>query len=353
MTDGKREVDEARQELLRIDGQLLAALEKRAKVSRRIGDLREGKSQLPLTERAQISALVARASGDMPVEDLRVIFGRIYASCLALELPLVVSYVGPAGGPAYEAARERFGAGGELVAGGEVGGALSEVAKGRAEFAVIPIETLSEGLVQPSLEALLATELRIVYVVEVASDISLVSKTGNEADIEKVYATAQDHARALQYLTGKKLTVVDVKAPSVACDFAADDHGAGALVCETYGVERGLLVARRSVSDGGPERIRFAIVGQRPSGRTGDDCTACVFSVNDAPGALLGVLKVFADRGVNLKKIQSRPTPSEEWDYLFFLELSGHPTDRALVSAFEEVRQRTRFFKVLGSYPTT
>jgi chorismate mutase/prephenate dehydratase len=352
MTDGKREVDDARQELLRIDGQLLAALEKRAKLSRRIGELREGKPQLPLTERAQIAALVARASGDMPVEDLRVIFGRIYASCLALELPIVVAYAGAPGGSAYEAARSRFGSGGELIAADGIPAALAEVAAGRAEFAVIPIETHSEGLVQNSLETLLATELRIVYVVEIASDICLVSKTGNEADVERIYATAQDHAHASRYLAGKKASVVDVKSQAMACDLAAEDHGAAALCSETFGVERGLLVARRSVSDEGPDRTRFGIVGQRPSSRTGDDCTACVFSVNDAPGALLGVLKVFADRGINLKKIQSRPTPSAEWDYLFFLEVTGHPTDRPLVSAFEEIRQRARFFKVLGSYPT-
>ncbi|CAN5805601.1 prephenate dehydratase [soil metagenome] len=288
----------------------------------------------------------------MPVQDLRVIFGRIYASSLALEMPVIVAYVGPACGAAYEAARGRFGSSGQLIAAEGPSGALAEVAAGRAEFAVIPVETLAEGLVQTTLEALLATELRIVFVIEIASDLSLVSKTGNEADVEKVYATAQDHARSGRWLATKKLTIVDVKSQATACDFANDDHGAGALASETYGIERGLLVARRSVSDLGPERMRFAMVSQRPSGRTGDDSTACVFSVNDAPGALLGVLKVFADRGINLKKIQSRPAASEEWDYLFFLELSGHPTDRTLVSALEEVRQRTRFFKVLGSYPT-
>ena len=352
MTDAKREIEEAQKEFVRLDGQILAALEKRAKLSRRVAELRSGKPSLPTTERAQIAALVARASGDMPAEDLRIIFGRIYAACLALELPAAVAYVGATGGPGYEAARARFGSGAELFACENVAGALDEVAKGRAELAVIPIETLAEGLVQSTLESMLATELRIVHVIESANDVALVSKTGNESDVEKVYATAHDHAHASRWLAGRKVTVIDVKSQAAACDFAADDHGAAALASETYGIERGLLVARRSVSDSGPERTRYAVVSQRPSGRTGDDSTACVFSVNDAPGVLLGVLKVFADRGVNLKKIQSRPTPSAEWDYLFFVELSGHATDRALVSAFEEVRQKTRFFKVLGSYPS-
>jgi len=65
------------------------------------------------------------------------------------------------------------------------------------------------------------------------------------------------------------------------------------------------------------------------------------------------VLRLFAERGVNLRKIQSRPAQSsEDWTYLFFVELSGHVTDRPLVSALEDVRHKARFFKVLGSYPS-
>lgn len=354
MTVHKRDVDELRQELSKIDGHLLASLEKRAKLSRRIGELRkEQPAQLPLTDRAQIAALVARASGDMPPEDVRVIFGRIYASALALELPVRVAYPGPAGAAAYEAARVRFGNGAHLVAVDSVAAALDEVSAGRAEFAIAPLETQAEGPVQQTIEALLATELKIVAEIEHATDLSLLSKTGNEADVEKVYATAADHARASGFFAAypRRLSVLDVKSQAVACDLAVEDHGAAALIGETFGLERGLLVARRAVADAGADRVRYAVVGARPSGRTGDDATSVVFSVNDAPGALLGVLRVFADRGINLKKIQSRPAATEEWAYLFFLELSGHATDRPLVSAFDEVRQKTRFFKILGSYP--
>jgi chorismate mutase/prephenate dehydratase len=92
-------------------------------------------------------------------------------------------------------------------------------------------------------------------------------------------------------------------------------------------------------------------VGPRPSPRTGDDSTALVFSLHDEPGALLDVLRQFAEHGVNLSRIQSRPALGDGWAYLFFLEVIGHATDRQLVSAFEGVKRLTRFFKVLGSYP--
>ncbi len=271
-----------------------------------------------------------------------------------------MAYIGPEGGFAHAAARARFGAGAELVAGDTIAATLDEVASHRAEFAVLPVETTTEGPVQATIFALVATELKIVAEIETVSDLCLMSRTGNESDIEKVYATAADHARAQASLAalakkpGATVAVYDVKTPLVACKLAAEDHGAAALVTDGFGGEHELGVARRGMVDGGAERVRYAIVGARPSARTGDDATACVFSVHDAPGALLDILRLFAERGINLRKIQSRPARGvfEEWTYMFFVELSGHTTDRPLVSAIEDVRHKARFFKVLGSYPS-
>jgi chorismate mutase/prephenate dehydratase len=202
--------------------------------------------------------------------------------------------------------------------------------------------------------------LTIVAENETVSDPCLMNRTGHENDVPKLYATAADHARAQPALSAlsSKLSVYDVKTPLMACKLAAEDHGAAALSPDGFGAELGLEVARRGIAEGA-ERVRYAIIGARPSGRTGDDATACVFSVNDSPGALLDVLRLFAERGINLRKIQSRPSGGRsdtaehgEWTYLFFVELSGHTTDRPLVSAFEDVRHKTRFFKVLGSYPS-
>jgi len=351
MSDHKREIEELRAELARVDGQILAALEKRAKTSRHVGELRTGPAQLPLTDKAQIATLVARASGEMPASDVRAIFQQIYASCLALELPVKVAFVGPEGGFAHAAARAKFGASASLTASDSVASTLEEVSAHRAEFAVVPVESTSEGPVQSTIFALIATELKIVAEIETASDLCLMNKTGNEADVEKVYATTADHARAQKALAAlpRKPSVYDVKTPLMACQLAAEDHGAAALCPDGFDGSLGLEAARRGLVDDA-ERVRYAIIGARPGGRTGDDATACVFSVNDAPGALLDVLRLFAERSINLRKIQSRP--SADWTYLFFVEVSGHATDRPLVSAFEDVRHKTRFFKVLGSYPS-
>ena len=354
VADGKREVDELRQEMAKLDAQLLVALDKRARSARRLHELRKDQSPtLPLTDHAAIRALVARSTGDMPPDALRSVFREILAACLALELPVQVTYVGPEGGPGHAAARRRFGLGSNLIAAETTAIAVEEVSRKRAEFAVLPFETLADGPVQSTVLALVARDLRIAEVLDTTFDLHLMSRTGNAADAQKIYATAADHALCERFLGGlpQRPPVVDVKTPLAACRLAVEETGAAAITTETFGAQLGLEVATRNVLDSGGERVRYAVVGARPSSRTGDDVTSLVFSVQDAPGSLLDVLKVFAERGINLSNIQSHPLQGETWTYLFYVNMAGHFTDRPLVMAFEEMKRMTRFFKVLGSYP--
>ncbi len=354
MSDGKREIEEARAEIARLDAQLLGTLEKRAKASRKLGDLRKGQpASMPLGDRAALHALVARGSGDLPPEAVREIFREIFGACLALEMPVKVAYLAPEGGPAHAAARARFGASPNLVPAESTTAAIEEVARSRVEFAVVPLETRAEGPVQATVDALTESDLKIVATLEEPWSLHLVNKTGNAADVEKVYATAADRASCAHFLQslGPRVSVLDVKSPAYACQLAVEDHGAAALATDVFGAALGLEVARRNVLDHENHRVRYAIIGRRPGGRTGTDLTSFVFSVDDAPGALLDVLKQFAERGINLVRIHSRPVEGASWGYLFFVEVMGHSTDRTLVTALEDVRKIAKFFKVLGSYP--
>ena len=152
-----------RAEIARLDAQLLGTLEKRAKASRRLGELRKGQpASMPLGDRAALHALVARAAGELPTEAVREIFREIFGACLALELPVKVAYLAPEGGPAHAAARGRFGASPNLVASESTTAAIEEVARSRVEFAVVPLETRAEGPVQATIDALTESELKIV-----------------------------------------------------------------------------------------------------------------------------------------------------------------------------------------------
>lgn len=356
MSDKRREVEELRSEIAKVDAQLLASLERRAKLSKRIGEARKSMTAPPaLPDRAALETLLANASGEIPPAALRQIFREIFATCFALEEPVVVSYAGLDGGFAHAAARSRFGVAAEYLAAESVATAIDEVARQRASYAVVPFETRDDGLLQSTIAALTASEMKIVGAFELIVNLQLASRATSLAEIEKVYAMAKDRAQCQRFLATELpgAQVLDVKSPLAACQLAAADPRAAVLVHEGFTAQFSLETVKRNVRDDGDERVRYAIVGARPSSRTGSDLTGLVFAVSDSPGALHEILKQFAERGVNLTKIQSRPTPGESWQYVFFIEVQGHPTDRAIIGAIEDVRRLSKFFKVLGSYQLT
>jgi chorismate mutase/prephenate dehydratase len=353
MSDNRRQVEDAKAEIAKLDLQLLAGIERRAKLSKRIGELRRGMvAPAAIPDRAQMEAVLAKATGDVAPEALREIFQEIFATCLSLEQAVTVAFCGLEGAFAHAAARSRFGNASEYVACETIPAALDEVTRQRANWAVVPYETRTDGLLQATIAALTASDLKIVSCFETVVNLQLATKAGSLEEIEKVYAIAKDRAHCQRFLARELpgAQVMDVNTPMGACQLAAADPRSAALAHENVAAQHGLEIIKRNVRDDGDERVRYGIVGTRPSSRSGNDLTALIVSVNDAPGALHEVLRQFAERDVNLTKIQSRPTPGETWQYLFFIEVQGHPTDRNVVGALEEVRRQCKFFKVLGSY---
>src|SRR5688572_11586385 len=133
MSDTQRELEELRQNIAKLDLQLRDDIEKRARLSRRAGELRgsEASQQLPLLD-AMLENIVSKASGDMPAESLRAIFREVIAQCLTLEMPAKVATVGPEGSPSFVAARRRFGAAATAISFETAAAALAEVAGRRA-----------------------------------------------------------------------------------------------------------------------------------------------------------------------------------------------------------------------------
>ncbi|MBK7582124.1 MAG: ACT domain-containing protein [Myxococcales bacterium] len=354
MVDRKHDVDDLRKEITEIDRALLSKLEERARLSRKVHKLYEGEN-LPadVTEREWLAGLEKQASGELPAEDLRSVFRQVRASARALEQPARVAYLGPEGGFCHATARSYFGESGIYAECATVAEALEEVNRGRAVYAVFPYESSTDGLVLSSIATLEETDLVLVAERTAPAVYDLMSHTANLADVEKVYATAAAHAACERFLERElpKATVIDVRSPVVATELAAGDHGSAALAPAECGRDAGLAGIRSNVGDTLDMSFRYGIAGARPAIRTGNDTTCLLFSVDDSPGALFDVLRHFAERGVNLKKLQSRPVNGKGWDYVFYVEVSGHITDRPVVTALEAVKRATKYLKVLGSFP--
>ncbi len=350
----KREIAELRAAIDEVDRGLLSSLEQRATLSRKIHALSEGSpTAIDVDEAAWLAALERESSGALSAESLRAIFQKIRAEARSLEQPVRVAYVGPEGGFAYQLARHHFGAGATLIECPTVVEALDEVTRGRAVYAAFPWESSVEGLVQSSIAALAQTDLFIVGGPQIRATYDVMTKSGELTDVKRVYATAAAHA-ACELFLGRELAkvgVTDVRSPLIAAQLAHENSGGAAIVPEACGRDADLLVARSNVGDVPDLSFRFAIAAARPAMRSGGDNTCLLFSVTDKPGSLFEVLRHFAERGLNLKKLQSMPSGGTAPEYVFYIEVGGHQTDRAVVTALEEIKRESRHLRVLGSFP--
>jgi len=345
---------------------MLRALQRHAKLARQIGEIGPtgggaGAAAGAANERDVLGMVEQSMGDDLPLEVVRAFLRQAHAATSSLERPARVAFVAPEGGFCQVAAQKHFGLGATLVLAETTELALDEVRRQRADYAVFPFESTLEGPLQSSVEALSASELSLTAKIELSPTLCLMSKSGNPTDVEKLYAHASDQLASQKFIASlPNATLVDVRSPLAACQACKEDPRGAAIVAREIGEELGLLPVEACVSDRPDLRIRYGLVTTRPTYRSGEDTTAVVFGVSDQPGALFDVLKHFAERGINLKSIQSRPMQAlqslpiegESWNYLFYVEVSGHVTDRAVVTALEEVKRQTRLLKVLGSFPS-
>jgi prephenate dehydratase len=230
------------------------------------------------------------------------------------------------------------------------------VESGKADAGVVPIENSVEGSVNATLDAL-AFDHDLVISREIVLDIhhSLIAAPGTTlAGLAQVFAHPQAAAQCRKWL-GRTLPdtpVVAANSNAEAVQMAVAEPGAAALgpalAAELYGGE--ILV--EDVEDFAGNQTRFVLVGREAVARTGSDKTSlALFLRADKPGALLMILSEFAYGGINLTKLQSRPTKRALGDYMFFIDLEGHADDENVQLALSCLRLKLRTVKVLGSYP--
>jgi chorismate mutase/prephenate dehydratase len=345
---------ELRREIERLDREVLEKLEARARVSKELRARSESElaSGPDVTERDAVDQLVTSASGDLPEDAIRSIFRAIRATGRALEQAPRVAYVGPEGGFCHALAKQHFGTSGLFVETQAVREALEEVQRGRAAYAVFPFESSVEGLVQTSITALAETDLVMVGARTEPMKIQLMGRATGAAELEKVYTTPLGHALCERFLDAElpRVSVIDVRSMRVAAELALEDESSAALLPQATGAEQGLSVIRENVGDAVDAKMRYAVAATRPASRSGADVTCLLFSIDDRPGSLFDILRHFAERGINLRRLHSRPAGRTPWDYVFYVEISGHATDRGVITALEAVKKSTKYLRVLGSF---
>jgi prephenate dehydratase len=270
-----------------------------------------------------------------------------------------VAYLGPAGTFTETAAR-LITAGDEgtvLHACGDIDEVLRAVATGEASRGVVPIENTLEGSVTATLDALaFDTELLIHGELELPVTLVAAGQAGTElAGVRVVLSHPIALAASRRWLSSTLPNAERVAAASTARaaeEVATGDDTERIAIVNPLAAERyDLEVLARDIADRAGNSTRFVVVGDHLPPPTGWDKTSIVvFIETNRPGALLELLDIFAQRDLNLTKIESRPTKAELGEYCFFLDVEGHLADERVGDALSAVKLAARDVKVLGSY---
>lgn len=344
-----------------VDDQLLELLNERGRLANRVAETKQGSGRpfyVPLRERAIIDRLQGQNPGPFPSSAIRPVFQEIISACLALEGGPRVAFLGPEGTFTHHAVKRHFGASAPALPCGSIAAVFSEVERGAAEFGVVPVENSSEGVVIHTLDSFVDSPCEIHGEVAFAVDHCLVARTGlGESQIERVYSHPQGLAQCRLWLSRNlpRAQLVETSSTAEAARRAAEDPSGAAIASELAARLSGLSVIRQSLQDAAHNVTRFLVLGlgespvREPSAKPAGDKTTVLLVLGDRPGDLFEALRPLSESGINLTKIESRPSRRRPWEYVFFLDLEGHRADPRVAAALVRLAEG-RTVRVLGSY---
>ncbi|MEA3209327.1 MAG: chorismate mutase / prephenate dehydratase [Chthoniobacter sp.] len=349
---------EIRKKIDAIDEQLIGLLNERADLVHEVGLVKKAeRTEIYAPEREEtvlraLSARNAELKGRMPETAIRAIYREIMSASLALEKDLTIAYFGPPSTNTHQAARSKFGASVNYVPEISIPDVFDVVARGKADYGVVPIENSTEGAVNHTLDVFMDSELRICAQILLKIENHLCAKVPRE-QIARLYSHPQVFGQCRNWLRHNlpHVDLIEVSSTPRAAELAASEPLAGAIVgrmaAETYGLE----VLEASIQDIPSNTTRFLVVGRTASPPTGDDRTSLMFCVQDKPGALFHALEPFNRLKISMSKIESRPSKRKAWEYFFFVDVDGHATETKLTEALAQLEQHCSFVKILGTYP--
>jgi chorismate mutase / prephenate dehydratase len=344
-----------------VDRELLALLNRRAALANEVGELKRAEGSpvfRPEREAQVINGLQAANPGPLRGENIAHIWREIMSACRALEAPQRVAYLGPAGTFSEQAAIQFFGASMEKVPCVSIDEVFRAAAAGSAEYGVVPVENSTEGVVARSLDLFMATPLHIVGETSLLVRHNLLrSGTASLDGIEVVLAHPQALAQCQGWLN-THLPEAERRAVSSNAEGArlAATHPAWAgIASEHAATEFGLHIAAHAIQDDAFNRTRFAVICLPQTlaapEASGKDCTSLIVSVPNRPGAVHDMLAPLKKHGVSMSRFESRPARSGQWEYYFYIDLQGHPSQPQLAAALKDLQALCAFYKVLGTYP--
>jgi len=338
-----------------IDREILARLNARAAHAQAIGKLKAGGVAYRPEREAQVLARLQKENtGPLSNDAVAGVFRQVMSACLALEQPLRVAYLGPAGTYSHAALTKHFGQFVQAEPAATIDDVFRAAEGEQTDYAVVPVENSTEGAVGRTLDLMCQTPLTICGEIKLPVRQNLLSNAPSLDQVRKVYSHAQSLAQCTRWLAQHLPAVprIAVASNAEAARIAASEAGAAAIAGETAAAIYGLGILARHIEDEPNNTTRFWVLGRHKVPASGNDETSLVMSAPNRPGAVYALLEPFAANGVSMTRLESRPARTGLWEYLFFVDLVGHSSDPAVARALDALSGKAPFLKILGSYPS-
>ena len=357
MTDDK--LKGLRTKIDKLDTDILRLISERAQCAKDVAQVKQNEDPSAVFYRPEREAQVLRRvmkknGGPLGDEEMARLFREIMSACLALEEPVKVAFLGPEGTFTQQATTKHFGHSAVAVPMSAIDEVFREVTAGAVSYGVVPVENSTEGVISHTLDSFMDSNLRICgeVVLRIHQNM-LVSENTRKEHITRIYSHAQSLAQCRKWLDAH-WPMAERVAVSSNAEAAKRIRGewnsaaiAGDMAAEMYDLEK---IADK-IEDQPDNSTRFLIIGNQDVPASGHDKTSIIVSMRNKPGALHSILEVFHVHDVDLTRVETRPSRSGTWNYVFFIDFEGHIEDPVIQKVLNKLGDRASDLRVLGSYP--
>lgn len=359
------ELLELRAQIDACDQQLLSLIQKRVGIAGQVAKAKLAMSGDPSFYRPEREAQVLRRvrernkvlrserGGAVGDDEMVRLMREIMSTSLAAEMPMTVAYLGPEGTYTQAAVMKHFGHAVQNMDVKTISDVFRVVEQGRAHFGVVPVENSTEGVITHTLDSFLNSRLKVCGEVQLPINHQLLSRADGLTAVEKVVAHPQALAQCRgwleRYLANAEIIAANSNAE--AAQLATQDVTVAAIAGEAAARLYEINILASGIEDEENNTTRFLIIGDHSYQSSGEDKTTIMVSTPNRVGSLFELLKPLYDAGVDMSRIESRPSRQSNWDYVFFIDLIGHSEDVVVKNALAELESKAAFFKLIGSYP--
>ncbi|MGB8711555.1 MAG: prephenate dehydratase [Onishia taeanensis] len=359
MSDTPIDLDALRQRIDGLDGEILRLISERAQCAGQVAKVKTDSDPDAVFYRPEREAQVLRRimslnQGPLDAEEMARLFREIMSACLALEKPVKVAYLGPEGTFTQQAALKHFGESAVSLPMAAIDEVFREVEAGAVNYGVVPVENSTEGVVNHTLDSFMDSSMRICGEVVLRIHHHLLVSSNTRRDkVSRVYSHPQSFAQCRKWLDAHypHAERVPVSSNAEAAKLVKTEwHSAaiaGDMAAKLYGLEK----IAETIEDRPDNSTRFLIIGNQDVPSSGEDKTSIVVAMRNQPGALHDLLEPFHRHQIDLTRLETRPSRTGVWNYVFFIDFHGHRDDTQVAAMLEEVQLRCAELKVLGSYP--